>query len=152
MKESKQPQFEAGAVMRQAIENFESAVKTGLQVQEDATRRFVDFVSGSNSSNQWQARGLEMFQQSTKAAQQNLEDALGMFNRNLQTGLQLLDKSVETTRGNGDAAVRVREFWDQALGAARTNAETLLQMHARWVECWTGMTSAVAAPAAAGDH
>jgi len=123
----------------QAIETFESAVRTGVKMQEEYTRWFTDMLSELGSPQEWQQKSQTIINESIQMAQKNFDEAIRVMNQNTKTGLELMQRAFEARQASStsDAQNRTREIWETALGALRNNTEAVVQANSRMLETWT---------------
>jgi hypothetical protein len=115
----------------QAIETFESAVRTGVKMQEEYT----------------------LINESIQMAQKNFDEAVRVMNQNTKTGLELMQRAFEARQASStsDAQTRTREIWETALGALRNNTEAVVQANSRMLETWTELAKRFRTSAAGKD-
>ncbi len=123
----------------QAIETFETAVKTGVKVQEEATKCCTDMVSEWGTPQQWQEKAQQFMVELIPAAQQNVDQAVASMNDNAKTSMELLKKSMETFQGESfdDMQGKTRELYEAMLEAMRKNAQTMVQTNTRILESFS---------------
>lgn len=141
----------------QAVETFNGALKTGLKVQEEATKWWLDAVGDAGSVQKVQQKVQEMVVDAIPAAQQNAEEYLKTLDRSCRSSLDLLKKAYEPGQCESvaDCQAKTRELWEASLGALRTHAQAMVQLNGRIMESCNGLvrktlsTCEIKAPAAA---
>lgn len=128
----------ANELFNQAIETFETAIRTGVKMQEEYARWFTHMLGDVGSPQQWQSKGQTIISESMQMAQKNFDEAIRMMNENARTGLELMQRAFETRQAGStsDAQARTREIWETALGALRNNTEAVVQANSRMLETW----------------
>ncbi len=138
-------------LFRQAIETFESAVKTGVKMQEESTRRFTDMLRDWGSPIEWQKKSQAVMTEAIQVTQKNVEEAVKVMNQNAKTTMELMQKALDARNvsSEADQEARGRELWESALGAMRSGTEAVLQANARVLESWTALAKKVNGQASA---
>lgn len=128
----------ANELFSQAIETFETAIRTGVKMQEEYARWFTHMLGDVGSPQQWQSKGQTIIGESMQMAQKNFDEAIRMMNQNTKIGLELMQRAFETRQigSTSDAQARTREIWETALGALRNNTEAVVQANSRMLETW----------------
>lgn len=128
----------ANELFSQAIETFETAIRTGVKMQEEYARWFTHMLGDVGSPQQWQSKGQTIIGESMQMAQKNFDEAIRMMNENTRTGLELMQRAFEARQvsSTSDAQARTREIWETALGALRNNTEAVVQANSRMLETW----------------
>jgi polyhydroxyalkanoate synthesis regulator protein len=128
----------ANELFNQAVETFETAIRTGVKMQEEYARWFAHMLSDVGSPQEWQSKGQTIISESMQMAQKNFDEAIRMMNENTRTGLELMQQAFETRQAGStsDAQARTREIWETALGALRNNTEAVVQANSRMLETW----------------
>ncbi len=124
-------------LFKQAVETFQTAVRTGAKLQEESTHRFTALLRDFGSPLEWQKNTQQMMTESIEATQKGIEESIRAINQNAQTAMTMMQKAFETRPVNGAPEVKAEELWDAALGALRTNTQVVLEANSRLVESWT---------------
>jgi hypothetical protein len=139
-------------LFKQAVETFQTAVRTGVKLQEESTRRFTTLLRDFGSPLEWQKNAQQMMSESIEATQKGIEESIRMVNQNAQTAMAMMQKAFETQPTNGAPEVKPEEIWDTALGALRSNAQVVLEANSRLVESWTQLVKESMSKAQNGVH
>jgi hypothetical protein len=120
----------------QAVETFNGALKTGLKVQEEATRWWLDVLGDAGSLQKVQHKLQEIVEDALPAAQKNAEECLKVLDRGSRTSMELLKKAFETGQSQSASEIqaKVRDLWEASLTALRSNAQAVVQLNARALE------------------
>jgi ElaB/YqjD/DUF883 family membrane-anchored ribosome-binding protein len=129
----------ANDLFRQAMDTFQSAIRTGVKIQEESTKRFTEMLRDFGSPLDWQKSTQSMMNEAIKATQKNIDESIRLMNHNAQTAMNLWQKAFENRSvqqlQEGHAAPS-EELWESALGALRTNTQVILQANTRVLESW----------------
>jgi ElaB/YqjD/DUF883 family membrane-anchored ribosome-binding protein len=133
-----------GDLFRQAVETFETALKTGVSMQEETARRFTEMLRDFGSPMEWQHKGQSVINETIVMTQKNVEESMRAMNQNAKAAMSLMQKTFEAhPLGNGGtadksqpAAAKPDDLWEAALGALRTNTQVALQANTRMMESW----------------
>jgi hypothetical protein len=125
----------------QAMKNCEQALRSGLRMQEEASRFWTGLLSQNPPTPDWQKR----FQNFTAAAsalypanQKRMEEMLDLAEKNSQAGADLVKKAVGAvqTPAIADSQSKWLEVWTSSLSAARSNTDALAQISCRAIDSW----------------
>lgn len=125
----------------QAIETFDSALRTGVRIQEEATRWWTDMLRETDSLQELQHRAQSMMMDALPTTQRNVDQYLKLLDKTYHTSLELLNKAFQTTQSDSitEAQQRLQEFWEATFAALRTNAQAMVQVNTRTMEAWSEM-------------
>lgn len=139
-----------GDLFRQAIETYQSAIKTGVKIQEESARRLTEMLRDAGSPLEWQKHLQAMANEAARTTQRNADESLRLMNQNAQMALNLMQKAFEARPTPPREATDAQDdLWESALGALRTNTQVILQANARVLETWAQMAKEVTGRA---DH
>jgi hypothetical protein len=128
----------------QAAKSFETAIQTGLKLQEESVKCVAEMLSEIGSPQKWQKKAQEVMQEMISTSQRNLDEAVQAMNENAKTSLMIIQKAVENRPTDpGEAQSKTLELWETTLGMLRRNTETALRANGRLVEAWTEMAKKV---------
>ncbi len=125
----------------EAMKNYDQVVKTTLRVQEEASRYWTSLLSRSASAQDWQ-RPVSAFTAIANGvlpqAQKRMQEVLELAENNTKASVELMKKAVEVmqTPGMAERQARWMDLWATSLGAARSNAEAVMQIGSRAVNSW----------------
>lgn len=122
----------------QAIETFDSALRTGVRIQEEATKWWTDMINEADSLQELQMRTRAMMNDAMPAAQKSVDHTMKLIDRTYRTSLDLLKKAFETGQSESmyEAQLKTQELWEATLAALRTNAQAIVQINAQAMESW----------------
>src|SRR5579883_1495721 len=101
----------------QAVKSYEHALRTGVRLQEDATRWWTNLLQQSNCTQDWQRQMSSVVSQAIPTAERNLEESLRLVDQSCKTGLNLLKRAVDVPRTNAasDVQSQVQEIFQSSL-------------------------------------
>lgn len=125
----------------QAIETFDSALKTGVRIQEEATRWWTDMLRESDTLQELQHRAQSMMMEALPTTQKNVDQYIKLLDKTYHTSIELLNKALQATQSGSltDAQQRIQEFWEATFTALRSNAQAIVQVNTRTMEAWSEM-------------
>src|SRR5215468_3588508 len=85
----------ASELFDQALKNYEQTLRTGLKVQEEASRWWTNVLSQSTSVQDLQKRFTNAANDVIGPTQKRLEDYLALIEQNNRTNVELLKKATE---------------------------------------------------------
>ena len=135
----------------QALESFESVMKSCIQLQEQVAQTSTRMLSEMGSPQDMQERAKAALDDAVPAMRKSMDEAMQTINDNAKTSLDLLEKAMSAGRSASveEAQQRTRELWESMLTTARTNSTAMVQMNARAIDAWAQLArkSAPAEPA-----
>jgi len=123
----------------QAIRNYEQALRTGVRMQEDTTKWWANFLNQSVWPQEWQKQISTVMAHAIPTAQKNLEDSLRLLDQSSKTGLNLLKRAMDGTRGSAasDVQDQVQELWSSSLNVLQSNMRAITESQSRMMESWS---------------
>lgn len=138
-------------VLRQAIGAWESAVDSGVRMQEEYAAWLRQMCSNSESLSQWYHKGQALAGETIVKAQQNIDEAVQLMNQQAEASMKLIQKALDiqqTETPTSDARLRFNEWWDTALDAMRTNSQAILKANSHMLNTWSDLARKVNVEAA----
>jgi gas vesicle protein len=134
---TKSPPVEA---FEQAMKNYEQALKTGLQLQEESAKWWNDTLHKSATVEDLQKHIQTMTKDVIPTAQKRMKDYVKLIEENSQTSLDLLKKAVDAaqTPPTADPVGKWVGFWEASLAAVRSNAQAVTDLNNQVVDAWLG--------------
>jgi polyhydroxyalkanoate synthesis regulator protein len=122
----------------QAMEMFETALQTGVKIQEESTRRLTEMMTRFGPPQEWQKKTQSMFNEALQTTQKNVEEAIRVMNESAKRNVDLLQKAFEAgqAENTGEAQAKARDVWEATMGAVRANAQAIVQANTRVLESW----------------
>ena len=88
----------ASEVFDQALKNYEQTLRTGLKLQEEASRWWTNVLSQATSAQDWQKRVTTAANDVIAPTQKRLEEYLALIEQNNRTNVELLKKATEASQ------------------------------------------------------
>jgi hypothetical protein len=124
----------------QAARSFESAIQTGIKLQEESVKCVTDMLGNIGSPQKWQKKAQDVMEDMVGASQKNMDEAVQVMNDNAKVSMDLLKKAFESRPADAnEAQSRAMNLWETSLGMLRNNTEAVLRANTRVVEAWTEM-------------
>lgn len=121
-----------------AMEMWETAIQTGVKLQEESTKRFADMMTQFGPPQEWQKRTQSFVSDAIQTTQKNVEDAMRVMNESAKRTMDLLQKALDAgqVEANADPQAKARDVWEATLSALRANAQAIVQANTRVLESW----------------
>lgn len=138
------PQQVMSELMDQAVGCFDAALKTGVKLQEDASKWWSEVLNEATSMQDWQKKIASCITDAIPTAQKNAEECLHMIDQNTRSSMELLRKAFDACQSESvaDAQAKMQELWSSSLAALRQNAQAVVQTNARAMESWVSFCKA----------
>ena len=123
------------------MKTYEEALRTGLKLQDEAGKWWSTMFNQTAAAHDWQRRFSNytaMTNEVMPVAQERMEEVLDWMEKNTQTGADLMKKAVDAVQTPviAESQAKWMDFWTSSLGALRSNAEALTQIHTRTIDSW----------------
>ena len=124
-----------------AMRNYDQIVRTGLKIQEEASRCWSNMITHGASVQDWQ-RPFSAFASVANGvlpkAQRSMQELLEVAEKNSRTSVELLRKAADAIQAPGMAERQAKwmDWWATSLGAARANTDALMQIGTRAFDTW----------------
>lgn len=124
-----------------ALKNYEQIVKTGLKLQEEASRCWTSLLNQGASLQDWQKPFTNMTAAANEIlpqAQKRVQEVLDLVEKNTRTGTELLHKAADAAQTPviAESQAKWLDFWTSSLGVARANTEALMQINTQAIDSW----------------
>ena len=128
-------------LFRQAIRAWESAVESGVKMQEEYTKWLRQSCCQSGAIKDWYGKTQSAVGETVAKVQENIDEAVQLVNQQAESSIRLVQKALEARQNESgaDAQTRLTEWWDAALEAARTNTQAVLAANSRMLATWSDM-------------
>ena len=125
-------------VFHDAMRNYEAALKSGIQLQEESVNLWKDLLSKLGSPEELQAKLESMTADAFPKARKRMEEFLETFNRTSKQTIDLFGKTMAIYQATSvtDAQRRMQDLIESSLGALRANVHTALNTNAKIVASW----------------
>jgi hypothetical protein len=123
---------------RNALEQFESALKTGVKIQEESIKMLTSWAKEPPLMPDWTQKAQANFMEAISAMPERYEEAMRLMNEHSKNAMELLHKGFEAGRSTNlaEAQENVRELWEMTLGVLRNNIHSLLKTQSKAVQKW----------------
>jgi hypothetical protein len=128
-------------VADKAMRNYDQIVRTGLKIQEEASRCWTSLFTQGASAQDWQ-RPASAFASIASGvlpqAQRRMQEVLELTEKNTRVNVELIRKAAEAmqTVSIGERQTKWMDFWTSSLEAARSNADAMVQIGTRMFDTW----------------
>lgn len=131
---------------RQAIDMFQTAVKAGLQFQEESAKRFTDMLAEFTPPQDWRKASQGFLDEMIQASQTSFDEAIRAMNQSTKGGMELLQKAMESMPGGSieESQAKVHDLAEATLKAMRTNTQAAVQANSQMVEAWAAFAKRMA--------
>ncbi len=126
----------SGDLFQQAMESFETALRTGMKLHEESTRRCVEILRDVGSPLEWERTVPAKVTKAIAAMQQNVDQSIQFMNENAQQTVNLLEMALEMHREDSAEGEEDNYFWTYAVNAMQSNAQVIRQANTRVMESW----------------
>jgi hypothetical protein len=128
-------------VADKAMRNYDQIVRTTLRVQEEASRFWTSLLTQSASAQDWQrpvSSAAEVANGVLPQTQKRMQEVLELAEKNTRAGVELVKKAAEVmqTPGIAERHAKWMDLWASSLGAARSNADGVMQLATRTFDTW----------------
>jgi hypothetical protein len=144
-------------LFQQAVESFQTALRAGMQLQEDSAERYMEVLRDVNSSSEWKQGVPARVSKAIAATQESITQSIHFMSENAQNiaqSIRVMNESAEQTVGLMEKALRMQcgnstlgeedgYFWTYSLNAMKANVEILQQANARVLESWAQLAKDV---------
>ncbi len=137
-------------LFQQAICAWESAVDSGVKMQEESAKWLREMFCNSHSITEWYNKGQAAAGEAIVKTQENIDEAIRVINQQAETSVRLMQKAVEARQNDAAADVRKRtaEWWETAMESLRANSQAMLKVNSHMLTTWCDMARKVNSEAA----
>ena len=138
-------------LFEQAIKNYEQALKTGLQLQEDSIKMWTGLLNQPTAPQDLLKRIKALTDEIIPQTQKNIEDNLKLVEQTSRTSIDLLKKAATAAQARTvqEAQSKFLNFCEASLGAVRDTTVAVTQANGKALESWIGYLRKTAEPAMA---
>jgi hypothetical protein len=132
-------------LFRQAIGAWESAVESGVKMQEQSAKWVREMLGNSDSLTEWYNKGQAVAGETIAKTQESVDEAIRVMNQQAESSVRLMQKALDARQDNGSADARKRfaEWWETALDSMRTNSQAILKANSRILTTWSELARKV---------
>jgi hypothetical protein len=134
-------QSNVSEMFQHALEQFESALKTGVKIQEEAIKQLSTWAKEPPLMQGWTQRAQSAMMEAMSAAPQQMEESMRLMNEQTQSAMDLLHKAFELNRSANlvEAQNKMGELWESTLGIMRNNIHAFLKTQSQAMQKWEEM-------------
>jgi len=133
----------SGDLFQQAMESFETAIRTGMNLQGESVHRCVEILRDVGSPLEWERTLPARVAKAIAAMQQNVDQSIRFMNDNAQQTVNLMEMALEMHGANLAASEEDGYFWTCALNAMQSNEKIIREVNARVLESWAELAKEV---------
>lgn len=128
-------------LFHEAMRNYEKALKSGIQLQEESVNLWKDLLTKLGSPEEFQAKLESLNAKVFPAARKRMEEFLEVFTQTSHQTADLFEKSLRVYQATSvtDAQRRVQDLMESSLAALRVNVHTVLNTNAKILTSWKDM-------------
>lgn len=128
----------AAEVMNQAVENYFTALKTGVKVQEDVSAWLQNQIKKTASFDGFKEPVQKSINEAIKKMQAGYDEALELMEKNSAQSLAMMSKVMDLSHASNPEEARdsLQKIWDTSLDAVRKNAQMMVDANARVMEAY----------------
>jgi hypothetical protein len=134
--------FNLSEMYQNAFEQFESALKAGVKIQEESMKMLNPWSNGMPLMQAQQAQTALL--QTMSSLPNQFQEAIEVMNEQAQTAMGMLHQAFEVGRSTNpaEAQEKTHQLWEMSLGVVRTNIHSLLKTHAAMMQKWEEVAGA----------
>ena len=125
-------------VFHEAMRNYEKALKSGIQLQEESVNLWKDLLTKLGSPEEFQAKLESMTADAFPKARKRMEEFVETFNRTSNQTIDLFEKTLSVYKATSvpDAQRRMHDLIEGSLAAVRVNVHSALDTNAKIIADW----------------
>jgi hypothetical protein len=122
----------------EAMRNYEKALKSGIQLQEESVNLWKDLLTKLASPDEFQGKLESMTSDAFPQARKRMEEFVETFNRTSNQTIDLFEKALGVYQATSvtDAQRRVQELIESSLTTLRVNVHSALNTNAKIITSW----------------
>lgn len=126
-------------LFEEAINNYEQALKTGIQLQEESTRLWREVLTETPDPLEFQEKLDALVKDAFPALQKKMEESVELVQANTKTSMELFHKAVDVYQAGSlkEGQGKVLDLWDASLGALRANVNTMVKTNTEIIQYWS---------------
>ena len=136
--ETKKATAATDEVFHDAMRNYEKALKSGIQLQEESVNLWKELLTKLGSPEELQAKLESMTADAFPKARKRMEEFVETFNRTSNQTIDLFEKTLGVHQADSvtDAQRRVQDLIESSLSALRVNVHSALNTNAKIIASW----------------
>jgi ribosomal 50S subunit-associated protein YjgA (DUF615 family) len=122
----------------EAMRNYEKALKSGIQLQEESVNLWKDLLTKLGSPEELQAKLESMTADAFPKARKRMEEFVETFNRTSNQTIDLFEKTLGVYQATSvtDAQRRMQDLIESSLSTLRVNVHSALNTNAKMIASW----------------
>jgi len=126
-------------LFRQAIGAWESAVESGVKMQEQSAKWVRETLGNSNSLTEWYNKGQAVAGETIAKTQESIDEAIRVVNQQAESSVKLMQKALAARHSDAtaDAKKRLAEWWETAMDSLRSNSQAILKANSHILTTWS---------------
>jgi hypothetical protein len=134
-------------LFEEAIRNYELALKTGIQLQEESTKLWREVLTETPNPLEFQEKLDALATDAFPTLRKKMEESVELVQANTKTSMELFHKAVEVYQASSfkEGQGKVLDLWDASLGALRANVNTMVKTNTEIINYWTKFVAPAAA-------
>ena len=136
-------------LFHEAMRNYEKALKSGIQLQEESVNLWKDLLTKLGSPEELQAKLESMTAGAFPEARKRMEEFVETFNRTSNQTIDLFEKTLGVYQATSvtDAQRRVQDLVESSLTTLRVNVHSTLNTNAKIIDSWKELVDRFSPPA-----
>jgi uncharacterized protein YjgD (DUF1641 family) len=132
-------------LFRQAISAWESAVESGIKIQEESAKWMREMCGNSQSLTNWYSKGQAVAGETIAKAQESIDEAMRVINQQAESSVMLMQKALDSRQADAtsDTKKRFAEWWETAMESMRTNSQAMLKANSHIMATWSELARKV---------
>jgi hypothetical protein len=128
-------------VFQQALQAWESAVESGVKMQEEYTKWLRQSCCGTGAIKEMYTKTQSAVGETVAKVQENIDEAVRLVNQQAESSIRLVQKAMEVRQSEtpSDPQAKMTEWWEAALDTARGNTQAVLAANSRMLATWSEM-------------
>jgi len=125
-------------LFHEALRNYEKALKSGVQLQEESVTLWKDLLTKLGSPAEFQAKFESMTADAFPKARERMEEFVETFNRTSNQTIDLFQKTLGVYQATSptDAQRRLQDLIESSLSALRVNVHSAMNTNAKIIADW----------------
>ena len=139
------PSETVNELFHEAMRNYETALKSGIELQEESVKLWKTLLTKLGSPEELQSKLESMSGDVFPSARKRMEEFIEQFSRSSTQTMDLLEKSLSVYQSTSvpEAQRRLQDLMESSLTTLRANIHTALNTNARILSSWKDLADRV---------
>ncbi len=139
---SDSPSLSIEDILRETMDNYEKALKSGIKLQEDTINHWKDALQKFGSPEELQAKLEEITAELFPAARKQMAEVIETLSRTSDQALSLCEKTAAVYKAPTlpEAQRRLQDVTESYFAAARDNLKVAFDFNSRVIGYWSDLT------------